>query len=322
VTDLPSGRPTVTSRPRAAVDSGTNSTRLLVVDGDGRVLARRTTITRLGRGVDRNGRLDDGALRRTLDTIASYREIWRGHGVHDRDVRVAATSAVRDATDDRYVDAVVARVGIRPVVLSGDDEARLSFRGALAAADDPGAPRPAAVLDIGGGSTELVVGDRHDRVVAAVSLQIGSVRLTERVLHGDPPGRGQVASARGLIEEALDVAEADLTAWGAPLATSATLIGVAGTATTMAALVHGVPAAGESALHGVVVTAGDVAAWADRLVAMTSSGRAGLEAVAAGREDVIAAGALILSAVLARHPGGVLRVSTCDGLDALVAAIP
>ncbi len=141
------------TRPRAAVDSGTNTTRLLVVDADGEQLVRRSVITRLGRGVDAAGALDPEALQRTLDVIGRYRDEWTALGVASGDVQIVATSAVRDAADrDRYFSAVRELTGVSARVLSGDEEARLSFAGAAGAV---ATAAPVLVVDIGGGSTEL-----------------------------------------------------------------------------------------------------------------------------------------------------------------------
>lgn len=305
--------------PRAAVDSGTNSTRLLVVDGQGRTLARRLTITRLGQGVDERGRLDDDALRRTLDAIAAYRDEWRRHGVDERHVRIAATSAVRDAANrDRYFDGVKQLTGVHAEVLSGDDEARLSYAGAAAALD---VPRPMAVIDIGGGSTEVVVGDATGKVRAAVTSQVGSVRVTERHLRDDPPTGDQVASATAMIDEILDDVAARMAAAGGPPDSAVTLVGVAGTVTTVAALCFGQAEYDDEALHGRRVRLGDVCAWTDRLLAMPVAERRRLGAIPAGREDVIAGGALILARVLERHGYDEIVVSTADILDGLVASL-
>jgi exopolyphosphatase / guanosine-5'-triphosphate,3'-diphosphate pyrophosphatase len=181
------------SAPHAAVDVGSNSVRLLVLAADGRRITREMTVTRLAAGVDRTGHLDDQALARTLDTIAGYRDLWRAHGVTDR-VRIAATSAVRDAEDrDRFFAGVRDVAGIDAEVLSGSQEAALAFAGAIGAVE---VDRPAAVIDIGGGSTELIVGDGRGSVAGDVSLQLGCVRLTERHLRDDPP-RPEEVQPRG-----------------------------------------------------------------------------------------------------------------------------
>ncbi len=304
------------SRPRAAVDSGTNSTRLLVVDAAGRELERRSTVTRLGQGVDATGRLAPEALQRTLDVLAEYRDCWVAAGVAPADVRIAATSAVRDAANrDAYVEQVLALTGVRPEVVPGEDEARLSYRGATSQLDV--AP-PTLVCDVGGGSTELVVGGATG-VVAAHSMQVGSVRVTERCLPGDPPTAAQVDDARAMVERALDDAVEVLARGGAQLATVRTVVAVSGTATTLAALHAGGGTTGDDpSVHGHVVPVDALSAWTDRLLAMPVAERAALPAVVPGREDVVAAGVLVLDQVVRRAGADAVVVSTADNLDGLV----
>lgn len=303
--------------PRAAVDVGTNSVRLLVVDGDGARITRDLAITRLGQGVDRTGHLDPAALQRTLQTIARYHAIWRSHGVER--VRIAATSAIRDARDrDRFFDGVRDLTGVDAEVLSGADEAVFAFVGA---ADAVAAAAPVAVIDVGGGSTELVVGDPTGRVAASVSLQLGCVRLTERHLHDDPATPAQLDAARATIAARLDEADAALTEQGADLAGAATLVGVAGTATTLAALHLGLDAYREEAIHGAVVPRSSLDDWSWRLAGCSAKERAGLGPVQDGREDVLHGGTLVLEAVVARYGFEALVVSEADGLDGLVASL-
>lgn len=305
-------------RPRAAVDVGTNSVRLLVVDGDGARVTRELTITRLGTDVDRTGHLDDAALARTLDTLARYHAIWTEHGVTDR-VRIAATSAVRDAADrDRFFAGVRQATGVDAEVLSGDEEAALAFAGASGAVD---ATAPIAVIDVGGGSTEIVVGDADGTVLGGVSVQLGCVRLTERHLHDDPATPAQLDAARATIAAALDEADATLAAAGARLGDLATLVGVAGTATTLAALHLGLEEYREEAIHGTVVPATVLAEWTWRLATATAGQRAALGPVQPGREDVLHGGTLVLDEVLRRYELPALTVSEADGLDGLVASL-
>lgn len=303
---------------RAAVDVGTNSVRLLVVDAQGRRRTRELSITRLGQGVDRTGHLDPEALTRTLETIARYRDIWREHGVTDR-VRIAATSAVRDASDrDRFFDGVREVTGVDAEVLSGDEEAALAFVGAATAVD---VAAPVAVIDVGGGSTEVVVGDADGAVVGGVSLQLGCVRLTERHLHDDPASPAQLAAARDTIAERLDEADQALAARGARLDAATSLVGVAGTATTLAALHLGLDAYEEAAIHGTVVPTSAVSEWTRRLATATAAQRAALGPVQLGREDVLHGGTLVLEAVLTRYGFDALVVSEADGLDGLAASL-
>jgi exopolyphosphatase / guanosine-5'-triphosphate,3'-diphosphate pyrophosphatase len=301
------------------VDCGTNSTRLLVVDADGHDVIRRTEITRLGAGVDATGHLDDQALDRTLAVVEEYRDAWRAAGVDDRDVRIAATAAVRDADNrDRYFTAVRDLTGVDARVLSGDEEARLSFLGAVGALS---VPLPVLVVDIGGGSTELVIGDTDVR--AAHSMQVGAVRVTERHLRADPPTDEQVMAAMAMVDDALDDAAAELLAQdpSAALEGVATVVGVAGTITTLAALHGDADSPDDPGLHGVVIPAADLMMWSEQLLAMTVAERRAIRAMPAGRADVIAGGAVVAARVMARTGAEQLVVSVADILDGLVAGI-
>lgn len=304
--------------PRAAVDVGSNSIRLLVVDGKGQRLTREMTITRLAAGVDATGHLDDAALERSLATIGRYRDIWERYGVTDR-VRIAATSAVRDAADrDRFFDGVRAVAGRDAEVITGEEEAALAFAGAATAVD---VDRPSAVIDIGGGSTELIVGSGDGSVAGSVSLQLGCVRLTERHLAGDPPSVAEIAAARALVGERLDEADRRLGAQGVDLRHSTGLVGVAGTVTTLGALHLGLDTYEETAIHGSRIPAGSLDHLAERLVALTASERAELGPMQPGREDVIHGGALVLAGVVARYGFPEVVVSEADNLDGLVASL-
>lgn len=300
---------------RAAVDVGSNSVRLKVVDESGGQLARELAITRLATDVDRTGRLDDAALRRTLDTIACYRDVWTAHGVRPGDVRIAATSAVRDAADRaRFFTAVSELTGVEAEVLTGEAEALAAYRGVRAGLDTP---RPTAVLDIGGGSTEVIVGDGDDGVAAWCSLQLGSVRLTERCLADDPPTAAQVATARAEVDRRLDELDERLAAQGVELASAAVLVGVAGTVTTLAALDAGLDGYVEGAVHGRLLTREALSGWAEDLCRRSAAAIAALGPVQPGREDVLAAGALIAAGVVDRAGLPGLRVSESDILDGL-----
>lgn len=302
----------------AAVDVGTNSVRLLLLGADGERVTRELTITRLGYGVDRTGHLDDEALGRTLDTIARYHALWTQAGVTDR-VRVAATSAVRDASDrDRFFDGVRRIAGVDAEVLSGDQEAALSFAGAAGAVE---VDAPTAVVDVGGGSTELVVGDADGQVAGGISLQLGCVRLTERHLAGDPPSDAEVAAARAFVDERLDEADRVLAGQGADLAAARSLVAVAGTATTLAALHLGLDAYEEERIHATRVPTSALLALTERLVAMTSAQRAALGPVQPGREDVLHGGALVLSRVAQRYGFDEVVVSESDILDGLAKSL-
>lgn len=302
---------------RAAVDVGSNTVRLLVVDADGTPLVREMEITRLGRGVDERGQLDDGSLARTLDVLGRYREAWEGHGVEGAAVRIAATSAVRDAADrERFFDGVRERTGgLEAEVLSGEDEAATTFRGVTAVLD---VAQPTLLLDVGGGSTELVVGDADGRLAAAVSLQLGSVRLTERCLPSDPPTSVELDAAREEAAARCDEASGSLTAAGGDPAGCASLVGVAGTVTTLAALHLGLESYDPGPIHGASVPRRSVAAIERDLAGMSSAERAQLGPMAPGREDVIVAGVLIVAAVMDRFGFDALIASEADFLDGLV----
>lgn len=302
-------------RPRAAVDVGSNSCRLLVVDADGAPVVREMEITRLGKGVDEHGHLDDDALERTLEVISRYRGRWEEHGVPAEAVRIGATSAVRDAEDrDRFFDAVEEQTGVRAVVLSGDEEARATFRGVAARLE---VPPPLVVLDVGGGSTELIVGGSDGDVVAAVSLQLGSVRLTERLLRGDPPTGGEIRAAREEVGSRLEDGRRRLGDRGADPA-EGTLVGVAGTVTTLTALHLDLDVYDPEAIHGTRLPRAVVDALTDVLLGMPVADRADLPQVSPGREDVIAGGALIVRGVMERFGHRELVTSEADILDGLV----
>lgn len=313
--DRESGRGVQGAAPvRAAVDVGTNSVRLLVVDGSGRHLTREMAITRLGTGVDRTGHLDDGALQRTLDTLAGYRDTWQRLGADGR-VRIAATSAVRDASDrQRFFDGVREVAGCDAEVLSGEQEARTTFRGVTGALD---VDLPCAVLDVGGGSTEIVVGGADGEVTGWVSLQLGCVRMTERLLATDPPTPTEIVAAALEAGAHLARGGAVLDGQGADVAGVPTLVGVAGTVTTLAALHLGLDTYEPDAIHGTRLTRGEVEDLTDRLATVPAAERARLGPMPAGREDVIVGGALIVTAVLDRFGFDAIVASEADLLDGL-----
>ena len=293
----------------AAIDVGTNSVRLYVADASGVTpvqLDRDLVITRLGEGVDRSGRLGAEPLRRTVAAVADYHR--RATALGAERIRIAATSAVRDASNrDEFLAAVREATGSDGEVLTGDEEARLSFLGATAELSD-GAPF--LVLDIGGGSTEFVVGDRV--VDKAISLDVGSVRLTERHVRHDPPVVMEIESLRGEADAA--AAEAKRVVGGS----ARTLVGVAGTITTVAAAALNLSGYDRDAIHHARLTASRVRSVAARLAAMTSEERRSLPAMPRGREDVIVAGGEILLAVMDGFRFGDVLVSEADILDGLV----
>jgi exopolyphosphatase / guanosine-5'-triphosphate,3'-diphosphate pyrophosphatase len=332
----------------AAVDCGTNSIRLLVADVDTATatqvdLDRRMEIVRLGQGVDRTGRLAPDALARTLAALAGYSHRASELGVER--TRMIATSATRDAANrDDFVGGVVEVLGVPPEVVSGDEEARLSFTGATRAL--PGdVPGPYLVVDIGGGSTELVLGSAGRTgesagasadgpaggsrggtadvtaavsrggtadVTAAVSVDIGCVRLTERHLHDDPPTAEQVAAAVADIEAGLDRA-----ATAIPLRRARSLVGLAGSVTTVAGIALDLPEYDAERIHHSRVSAADVRAVAERLMSSTHAERAAIPVMHPGRVDVIGAGALVLHRIVERVGLPEVVVSEHDILDGI-----
>jgi len=293
----------------AAVDMGTNSIRLLVAvpaDGDVVEIARDMVITRLGQGVDRTGRLAPQALRRTMDVLERYSRRARALGAER--IRVGATSAVRDSADRRLMEAEVARItGGPPEILLGEREAELSFLGATQGLD---APPPFLVFDIGGGSTELALGT--EGVEAAASVDVGSVRITERVGPADPPGPHDLEAMRRLADAALAEASEAISPGRA-----ATVVGVAGTTTTVQAIALGLDRYDPEAIHGTILSRQAVAEVLERLSAMTTAERRALPVMAPGREDVIVAGTVILAGILDRWGAGSCLVSERDILEGL-----
>ncbi|HUH07668.1 MAG TPA: Ppx/GppA phosphatase family protein [Egibacteraceae bacterium] len=296
----------------AAIDVGTNSVRLLVAEPGEPLnsVERLMKVTRLGAGVDSTGRLDDAALARTLDCIADYAARWQALGAVR--ARITATSAIRDAADrDRFFDGVRERTGVVAEVLTGEEEARTAFRGATGAVS--GEP-PYLVLDIGGGSTEFILG--VDEPEAMTSRQLGCVRLTERALLSDPPTSGEIDRAADIIDAELD-AVARLFDPGR----ARTLIGVAGTVTTLGALHLGLDRYEPERIHGARVPIAAVHELTERLAALPSARRADLGPMAPGREDVIVGGALILRRVMERFGFGDVLVSETDILDGLAISL-
>ncbi len=298
----------------AAIDCGTNSVRLLVADVDraaGRLsdVDRRLEIVRLGQGVDATGRLGAEPLARTLRVLRTYRQIIAGASASA--VRMVATSATRDAANaDEFVAGVRDILAIEPEVLSGEDEARLSFTGATAELAGEAAA-PYLVTDIGGGSTEFVLGE-PGVVTAAVSVNIGCVRMTERHLRHDPPGDQEIAAARADIDAALD-----LVAGKIPVSAARTLVGLAGSVTTVAALVLGLDSYQAERIHHSRVSAAAVREVAASLLGQTRAERKRLAVMHPGRADVIGGGALVLTQIMERFGFAEVLVSEHDILDGL-----
>jgi len=296
----------------AAIDCGTNSTRLLVADAEGRTVERLMHITRLGQGVDATGRLAPDAVARTVEVLRGYRTLLDRHGVGG--VRMTATSAARDAANrDDFFTAAAAAVGVTPELLGGDEEARLSFRGATADLDP--ADGPFLVVDIGGGSTEFAVGTGEPEGV--LSTQVGCVRLTERFLRSDPPAPEELSQAFDVVRGHLDDVAREIPG----VVDVRRFVGLAGTVTTMAAVEQGLATYDRDRIHHFVLTR---AAAEDVFRTLATEPRRvrihnpGLEEA---RADVIVAGAVILVAVMRYFGLDECLVSEADILDGLVLSL-
>ncbi|PNE42659.1 Ppx/GppA phosphatase family protein [Streptomyces noursei] len=307
----------------AAVDCGTNSIRLLVADvtlpdgasGELKELDRRMQIVRLGQGVDRTGRLAPEALERTFAACREYAAVIKDLGAEH--VRFVATSASRDAENRAdFVRGVVDILGVEPEVITGDQEAEFSFTGATKElTGHPHIELPYLVVDIGGGSTEFVLGS--DTVQAARSVDVGCVRMTERhLLHDgritDPPTAAQIAAIKADIAAALDHAEETV-----PLTEAATLVGLAGSVTTVAAIAQGLDHYDSAAIHHSRISRATVREVTERLLTSTHAERAAIPVMHPGRVDVIAAGALVLLSIMDRIDADEVVVSEHDILDGI-----
>jgi exopolyphosphatase/guanosine-5'-triphosphate,3'-diphosphate pyrophosphatase len=302
----------------AALDCGTNSLRLLISDLDGGQLVevvREMEIVRLGEGVDETGRFAPAALDRTFRALDAYAAEIAAHGVER--VRMVATSATRDAANrEDFLAGVRSRLGIDAEVVTGAEEAELSFAGATAELRGTGRfATPYAVCDIGGGSTEFVVGDDAG-VTAARSVDVGCVRMTERHLRDDPPTASQVAAAIEDIDAAISLASQAVS-----LPAARTLVGLAGSVTTVAALVLGLASYDAERIHHARLTAADVHKTAAELLAMSRAARAGLGPMHPGRVDVIGAGALVLDRIMILGGFDEVVVSEHDILDGIALSL-
>jgi exopolyphosphatase/guanosine-5'-triphosphate,3'-diphosphate pyrophosphatase len=300
-------------RAVAAIDCGTNSTRLLIAAGDGRTLDRRMLITRLGAGVDRSGRLQPAAIRRTLDVLEEYQRAISAASVVN--VRAVATSALRDAANaPSFLDPAALALGTELDVLSGVEEGRLSYRGATSELSREGDPY--LVVDVGGGSTELVtvlVGGS----IEVISVDVGCVRVTERFFAGDPPTGAELRAARAHVRGLLDGARAGRPA----LADARTIVGVAGTVSALTMLSVGLESYDRSAVHHARLARSEVARLLDELAAVTLEERRARSGMEHDRADVIVGGALVLLTVLQVFDGEELVVSESDILDGIVAEL-
>jgi exopolyphosphatase / guanosine-5'-triphosphate,3'-diphosphate pyrophosphatase len=309
----------------AAIDCGTNSIRLLIADVEAglaglRDVHRETRIVRLGQGVDATGQFAPDALARTRGALTDYAALLKAHRVAK--VRMVATSAARDVGNrdeffEMTADVLGAVIpGAVAEVISGDEEAWLSFHGAVDELDSAGAPF--VVVDLGGGSTEIVLGEAQ--VLASYSADIGCVRLTERCLHSDPPTREEVEAARRVVRERLEIALRAV-----PVEGARTWVGLAGTMTTLSALAHNMNVYDAAAIHLSRVAIGDLLAVCDRLIGMRRSQRAALPPMHEGRADVIGGGAIVVQELARelhkRADIDELTVSEHDILDGIALSI-
>jgi exopolyphosphatase / guanosine-5'-triphosphate,3'-diphosphate pyrophosphatase len=299
----------------ASIDMGTNSTRVLVAHPAGGgldIVDRRNTITRLGQGVGASGRLADEAVERTLDCLRGYREILERHDV--RKVRVAATSAARDAANrEDLFDAVEQIVGVRPELLSGDEEGRLSFRGATGDLDP--ARGPFLIVDIGGGSTEFIVGT--DEVDGVISVDVGCVRLTEKFLLHDPPQPEELTACISFADAYFDDVVREVPA----VADARTLVGVAGTITTVAAVEIGLETYDRDRIHHFALTRDAAEDVFRTLATETRADRIHNPGLEEARADVIVGGCCVLVGLFRRFGFDEMIVSEADILDGLALSL-
>ena len=292
------------------IDCGTNSIRLLIADIEGttfREVTRQMQVVRLGQGVDETNQFHPDALERTFAAVDLYAAELARRGVEK--IRFCATSATRDATNRNiFIDGVKERLGIEPEVISGDEEARLSFAGATREFNRTDGPF--LVVDIGGGSTEFVLGT--DTVESAISVNIGCVRMTERHFHNDPPTADEVSIARSDIQNAIDIASASV-----DIKSAKTLVCVAGTATTVAAAALNLPEYDRHAIHLSRISADQVHQVSNNFLTMTRDERAALGYMHPGRVDVITAGALVLSKIVKATGAKEFVASENDILDGM-----
>lgn len=299
------------TEPVAAIDCGTNSVRLLVADG-GRSLSRLMRITRLGKGVDATGRLDPAAMERTLEVLQEYRAEMDRLGATR--VRMAATSASRDAANrDEFFDRAEAILGSRPELLSGEEEAQLSFRGATSQLDPTDGPF--VVIDIGGGSTEFAVGGT--RLEGAVSVDMGCVRMTEKYLHGDPPLPEELSNALSIVEQHLQDVQRVLPTVSAP----ARFIGLAGTVTNVAAVEIGLATYDPEVIHHFVLTHAAAEDVFRTLATESLEDRIHNPGLERERADVIVGGCCVLVQIFRTLGFDECLVSESDILDGLVMSL-
>ena len=295
----------------AAIDCGTNSIRLLISSSSGAELVREMEIVKLGEGVDRTKNFSPEAVARTLKALRYFKELIDQNDVTH--VRFCATSATRDAQNREIFTIPVEEIlGVAPEVIVGTEEARLSFLGATAELSRELAPF--LVVDIGGGSTEFVLGTSD--VIAAISVDIGCVRMTERHFSQDPPSTDEIANARRDINKAIDRASESVA-----ISSAKTLIAVAGTATTVAAAALHLPEYDRVQIHGARISAERAIEISEWLLSLTRAERAGLGYMHPGRVEVIAAGSLVLAEIIKRTGAREFVASERDILDGIVATL-
>jgi exopolyphosphatase/guanosine-5'-triphosphate,3'-diphosphate pyrophosphatase len=306
--------------PVAAVDCGTNSTRLLIAGADRATLDRRMQITRLGQGVDRSGRLQPPAIERTLGVLQEYAEAMAAAGV----VRAlaVATSALRDATNaEAFLQPAAAVLGTALQVLSGGEEGRLSYRGATSELPVDGGPY--VVVDVGGGSTELVAGSSSGST-EAVSLDVGCVRVTERFFSSDPPAPDELSAARTHVAGLTTAALARHPSFGhlrSPGCVSAVLVGLAGTVSALTVLALGLDRYDRAAVHHARLTRAKVEALLGELAVVDAATRRRRPGVERDRADVIVGGTVVLLTVMESLGFDELVVSESDILDGIVSEL-
>ncbi|MGL5823898.1 MAG: exopolyphosphatase [Nocardioides sp.] len=304
----------------AALDCGTNTIRLLISEVDSvasrRALVRESRIVRLGQGVDATGQLAEEAVTRAFRCLDEYATLLARYPVQR--IRCCATSAIRDATNaEIFAAGVRSRIGVHPDVLSGEEEATLAFGGAVGNLHRPHSP-PVLVIDVGGGSTELILGRTSPSgtpvIERAVSLNMGSVRMHERHLAADPPTQAEIVACVADIDTVLDRSPVNPGAAGS-------VVGVAGTFLTMAAGILGLATDDPGAVDQAVVDTSAIHTMTNLLLATSVAERRALGFVSSGRADVIGAGALVLSRILRRAQLPTVTVSQADILDGIVAAL-
>jgi exopolyphosphatase / guanosine-5'-triphosphate,3'-diphosphate pyrophosphatase len=294
----------------AAIDIGTNSIRLLITDAEGRQLAREMNITRLGQEVDRTGRLAEAAIERSLRVLAQYGDLIRAHGAER--VRATATSAARDADNrEQFFGPAERALGVRPECIPGDEEARLSFQGATYELDP--AQGPFLVVDIGGGSTEFILGTRAPEQL--ISVDMGCVRMSERHLHSDPPAAEELEACCADVRQTLSEVQRTVDVKRAKC-----MVGLAGTVTALCYLKLGLKHYDPAQSHHMTLTRGDVESMFKQLAGLDDAGRRAILAEPK-RSGVIVAGSAVLWTILRELEIEQLLVSETDILDGLAASL-